>query len=781
MAWYHHCVGVSSDVFFALLDNVLSEAGRAPLHADGPERRLVEVRSDDRVLQILAGPGSGKTEMLVWRVLYELIVRGTPADRLMVTTFTRKAATELSIRVVERSDAFLLQARKSGLSVDDPRVHDLRIGTLHSLCDSLLTEFDAEYLESGTTLIDEIEAHVRLRLAKPALGHAPFRMLDREAVKALFRPPWEDESWPRSVAQQTEFLDALLAQHTETWVPRCSGAHTPNGLDAIVGEPVTEDLEKIRTRWRGYCENKHVLDFASIQHVFVERQAQVLEHLDHVFVDEFQDTNPIQFAIHSRWFREGLRLTVVGDDDQSIYRFRGSDIQCFTDLQSNCSAQGVGFRQEKLESNWRSTRTITEFAKRFHHTSSLAAVAMPKQISAPSTKPNGSPVRLVEGAWSAVCDFVATEVLASGQPATSAVLLFSTSERNTKNHTMPASDLRRAFEEHGVRVYNPRNKTAAEAGSPVHELFALVSFLIDPVRTAPAGKNGRSVMVAASDPKYAQHAPVAAPTFRVAGAHLAIQKKFRKQHGKIDDYGDASDLLEYVDEVRDRLVTASSAVNRPVLTLAGFVSRLLSFPRFRSTGYSPELFRQALFTNLLESNIAPTRLSKHSLDDPLAPTRTPDGKVTWSRQFWSLLNVFGSLLQNSTIDDVEVDAFADSAVNLLTFHQAKGLEFEHVYVAMSGRAPQPHNVLRTQLFSGAAPEFAIENGLVSTSDSDVLSLASADRDREVYVAITRAKTTLTVLHDPEHGHPLMGLHPSFGPLFGEGSDTANVSVREFHV
>ena len=93
--------------FFDLLDEVLGLVGRAPLAPGGPERAIIGVRSEDRVLQILAGAGSGKTEMLVWRVLYELLVVGTPSGRVMVTTFTNKAATELAVRVVERSDALL--------------------------------------------------------------------------------------------------------------------------------------------------------------------------------------------------------------------------------------------------------------------------------------------------------------------------------------------------------------------------------------------------------------------------------------------------------------------------------------------------------------------------------------------------------------------------------------------------------------------------------------------------------------------------------------------------
>ena len=130
--------------FFTLLDAVLLDNQREPLEPSGPQRAIIEVRPDDRVLQILAGPGSGKTEMLVWRILYELFVLKTPAERLLVTTFTRKAATELEVRLVERADGLMFHAKEQGIEAADPHIHDVPVGTLHSLCDRLMREFDSD-------------------------------------------------------------------------------------------------------------------------------------------------------------------------------------------------------------------------------------------------------------------------------------------------------------------------------------------------------------------------------------------------------------------------------------------------------------------------------------------------------------------------------------------------------------------------------------------------------------------------------------------------------------
>jgi superfamily I DNA/RNA helicase len=107
--------------------------------------------------------------MLVWRVLYELLVLGTQSQRLVVTTFTRRASTELQVRLVERSDALIQAAHVQGLHLADPRVHDLRIGTIHSLCDALLAEFDPNYSQHGTQVIDDTEVLQWVRIESRGL------------------------------------------------------------------------------------------------------------------------------------------------------------------------------------------------------------------------------------------------------------------------------------------------------------------------------------------------------------------------------------------------------------------------------------------------------------------------------------------------------------------------------------------------------------------------------------------------------------------------------------
>jgi hypothetical protein len=100
-------------------------------------------------------------------------------------------------------------------------------------------------------------------------------------------------------------------------------------------------------------------------------------------------------------------------------------------------------------------------------------------------------------------------------------------------------------------------------------------------------------------------------------------------------------------------------------------------------------------------------------------------------------------------------------------------------VAATGRTANPHSVLRTKLFSGDFVDFTVQEAQPVTQDADVNDLACADRDREIFVALTRAKKTLTILHDPQHGHPLMGLNEGLEQMFNAVNDvpTENSQVR----
>lgn len=798
-----HPLQVSEEDFFTLMNAVLSSY-RKSISQSSQQWTAIQVKASDRVLQILAGPGSGKTEVLVWRVLYELLVNGASPASLLVTTFTRRAATELEVRLVERADDFMNTAHIRGMTVADPRVHDVRIGTIHSLCDELLAEYDPSYVESGVQLVDETEALVRMmRANKWALGRTTTaRVLSIEHLLSIFRPPW-NERWPTTGIDKARFLINLVAQHTETWLPRCRTAGIHNALESVTQTPgLTNDLIELQSKWEQYLSQQNILDFGTIQKRFTDQQHLLTDKFLHIFVDEFQDSNPIQFQLHTNWLKNPMcRLTVVGDDDQAVYRFRGSDLGCFKGLEPHCKGKAIAYRLEKLETNYRSSKTIVDFSQQFKFNSALNVSSMPKTIQSPPNASHGTPVRLLTGPWDDICALVADELkqLGVGQvpevdsdnlPSVG-ILLFSTSERTSKSRTPAAAGMRQALEAQQMRVYNPRAKTAAEADTPIGQLLGLISYLVDPISMALAGKKGRSVEVFAThqDASYAQHALTQQPSFPINSSHSAFQKKFRKAPGSrslTSTTQEHAQLLDFVDQIRENLVTANSSNRTARLTLASFVARLLAQPFFRNTGFTIDMFRQSLFTQLLEANIAPTRLTMQPLDQPLDVTKV-NGKYVWSDRFWSLLHVLGSYIASTNLDDPDIEAFEENAVPLITFHQAKGLEFDHVYVASMGRKPDVSPALRTALFSGKVVSFQVTDGMPETTDQLTLDLAAADRDREDYVALTRAKQTLTFLlpsdrQDDDYSRP----HPAIETMFNllppqPHQSFPSVTVKEWQV
>lgn len=798
---------IQPEEFLDLVDAVLVAAGRSPLFPTSPEKRIIRIEDDDQVLQILAGPGSGKTEMLCWRVLFDILVRGTDASRILVTTFTRKASEEMTIRIAQRSESMIVAGKVKGITVPDPKIHNLRIGTLHSLCDQLLTEFHDFYREQDFRIVEELEARLHMnrwwwQTSGGKKNRDRFRDLitNYPEIVDLRRPQQLPAqlrtSWPAQMPDQLGLVSDLLGHQVETWWPR---NETSPILNAAVPparqKGLTDAIAELQSSWQNFLfdPKRNLIDFAIIQQQFAEVQEDfMLNAVDHVLVDEFQDTNPVQYLIHFQWVLPTakrdeslpkMRLTVVGDDDQSIYRFRGSDIACFMGLKGDCNSHGIPFREEVIPYNNRSSQEIVNFSSAYRTGAIPPTCSLPKTIT--THNPPKGPVRLAEGPWAACCELIATEATTHGYgkgmvpTASMALLLFSSSEKESSNYAYPATRLRDVLEAKGIPVDNTRNKIAGKPGSPVHTIVALLSYLIDPVENGKNPATGRTVFCwATSD--YGTQARSKAPGFFVPPDYSSLQKQFFKEHcNQVGLAASATDpklqmLLDYLNKIRSDLVTAVDAANAvhakghtakyPKLTLAGLVARLLTFPYFRDAGYTTALFRQSLLTEIVEAIIAPSRMSGASLEDPLKAW-TDGGQICWPDEIWSFIGALGQIVAKTSLDDPEVEAFAENAFRMLTFHQSKGLEFDEVYVAGTGRAISFGSVITTRAFSGQTSSFTASGGVISTTDSTIQDLAQADAAREVYVAITRPKKKLTILHDPGDGGGFMGLDPALEKLF----------------
>jgi DNA helicase-2/ATP-dependent DNA helicase PcrA len=267
---------------------------------------------------VLAGAGSGKTRVLVHRIAWLIQTEGVSPYGILAVTFTNKAASEMRGRIEQ-----LLQLPVNGMWV----------GTFHSLAHRLLR---AHWQDAGLP--------------------QGFQILDSEdqqrAIKRVIRSlDLDDNQWPAKQAQW--FINA-----------RKDEGQRPEHIEHF-GDPYQKQMIRIYQAYEAMCQRAGLVDFAELllrAHELWLKQPHILAHYQqrfrHLLVDEFQDTNSIQYA----WVRllAGQRASVfaVGDDDQSIYGWRGAKIENIQQY----SRDFANTRTVRLEQNYRSSGNILNAA-----------------------------------------------------------------------------------------------------------------------------------------------------------------------------------------------------------------------------------------------------------------------------------------------------------------------------------------------------------------------------------------------------------------------------------
>jgi len=267
---------------------------------------------------ILAGAGSGKTRVLVNRIAWLIQVGGASPWNLLAVTFTNKAAREMKARIEE-----LLGHPMGGMWV----------GTFHGLAHRLLrAHWEDANLPKSFQILDSDDQ---------------FRLIKR-LLKAM---DLDEARWPPRQAQW--FING-----------RKDEGLRPQHLDDA-GDPFQRQMIRIYHEYQAACMRGGMVDFAELllrAHELLRDRPDILHHyrerFQHILVDEFQDTNTIQYA----WLRllagERNNLFVVGDDDQSIYGWRGARVENIRDFQKDYP----GAPLVRLEQNYRSTETILQAA-----------------------------------------------------------------------------------------------------------------------------------------------------------------------------------------------------------------------------------------------------------------------------------------------------------------------------------------------------------------------------------------------------------------------------------
>ena len=298
--------------------NDLNDAQRAAVeYIDGPSL-------------VIAGAGSGKTRVLTYKIAY-LLSQGMKPWSIMALTFTNKAAREMKERI--------------GKLVGDELAQHLYMGTFHSIFSRILRA-EAEHIgfNNNFTIYDESDSRSLLKAIikemglddkayKPAAVHARISMAKNNLVTAEAY-----DSDPAILEQNKRAKMPVIGKIYVAYVQRCRQANAMDFDDLLMLTfQLFRDHEEIRQKYAG--------------------------RFDYILVDEYQDTNHVQMSIVMQLCKEKLRVCAVGDDSQSIYSFRGANIDNILNYQK----QLPGTQLFKLEQNYRSTQTIVEAANSLIH------------------------------------------------------------------------------------------------------------------------------------------------------------------------------------------------------------------------------------------------------------------------------------------------------------------------------------------------------------------------------------------------------------------------------
>ncbi len=281
------------------------------------EQQRIAVTQMDGPILVLAGAGSGKTRVITHRIAY-LIAQGIAPRRILAVTFTNKAAAEMRERVQH---------------LVGPASRDVWVSTFHAAC--------ARILRRSADRVGLTES---------------FSIYDADDQKRLMKHIFADIDGAGSFGLSPAKVLASIASHK----------HRAESLDVLDPESPYEAF--LRNLWAAYekaLRRANAVDFGDLLNLALkiirkdaEQQTGWATRWTHVLVDEFQDTNRVQYLLAKALSGHSGNLCVVGDDDQSIYSWRGADLNNILDFEDD----HPGALVVKLEQNYRSTATILQAA-----------------------------------------------------------------------------------------------------------------------------------------------------------------------------------------------------------------------------------------------------------------------------------------------------------------------------------------------------------------------------------------------------------------------------------
>ena len=289
------------------------------------EQQREAVLATEGPLLILAGAGSGKTRVIAHRIAYLISEKNVPYWNILAVTFTNKAAEEMRLRV----QRLLRDRERSTLPL---------VSTFHSLCVRILRQDIEKLNDKYTRRFTIYDQDDSLRLIKQAIKELGYeeKYLGGRATQSAISSAKNRGEDTEAFAAKAEYIDERRAAMARVYKMYEDRLHANNALDfddlLIKTVRLLKDVAEIREKYN----NK----------------------FRYILVDEYQDTNSLQFALISLLTEKQQNICVVGDEDQSIYKWRGADISNILNFEKHFP----NTKTIRLEQNYRSTQTILDVA-----------------------------------------------------------------------------------------------------------------------------------------------------------------------------------------------------------------------------------------------------------------------------------------------------------------------------------------------------------------------------------------------------------------------------------
>lgn len=620
-----------------------------------PEQRAAATDPAADVL-VIACAGSGKSRTLAYRIAW-LISQGADPASIVAFTFTNNAAESIRRRVA---------TALSSVGRPGTEVGKIRIGTIHSFCRQLLVEADARYRQFDT--IDQNGLKLFLMSRYPQLGIQRFKSRDQKYFVRI-----------------NELADAWTMLHDEVL-----------DIDDIARHD--QQLGVVLQRLGELLDESNYIDYSMMIRLIVDRlgvadpqSLQATDKIRHLLVDEYQDINPLQERLIRLLRSRCDTLTVVGDDDQSIYGWRGADVQNILDFSDRIPTAS----QHTLAHNFRSTPLIVRSADQFVR-DELGANRLPKEPEADQGDgPDqvgvfGFPDRQAEAEW------VADRIVAlMGSP-------YQESEGGTRGLT-PGD-------------------------------FAIL------MRSTGSNEQDGTARSAAFTNALEQ---VAIPYVLEAGGSVFARPQvalLRDAMGLLRERSpDRTSVLNFVNQ---RVRPLFPRVREPAVTAlyARWGRRIHTPP----TVQRRRVYPQMLLHDLLDAfGISDTELDDGAMADIgvlsrlLQDVETVYVSIDTDRRYSGILNFMGNIAESGYQSATDMAVRQPDAVTVSTVHKAKGLEYPVVFIvdAESQRFP-----VRRSTYRGWLPGPVIQAAIGPPRQA-----YGSNREQEArlfYTAVTRAERYL---------------------------------------